>query len=127
MNDLVQFFLTHREVLLAWVFWPAVSAAISLAFKKRSPAEWHAWAQQWPALAFLVEFARTNGLDLAKNLLLVQRYANRKAGKLPEDVWADLPVPPSVKRVLRDEKLLGELVRLIEAKTNPRGEVKLLD
>ncbi len=127
MDALLRFFLTHREVLLAWVFWPALTAAISLAFKKRTPAEWHAWAQQWPALAYIVEFAKANGLDISKNLLLVQRYAQRKSGKLPEDVWADLPVPPIVKQVLRDEKLRGELIRLVEAKTNPRGEVNLLD
>lgn len=127
MNDLVQFFLTHREVLLAWVFWPALSAAISLAFRKRTPAQWHAWAQQRPKLAYLVEFAKTNGLDLSKNLLLLQRLAQRRAGKLPDEVWAALPVPPAVKRVLQDERLRRELMTLIEAKTDANGEVKLLD
>jgi hypothetical protein len=127
MNALLQFFLTHHEVLLAWVFWPALSAVISLAFRKRTPAQWHAWAQQRPKLAYLVEFAKTNGLDISKNLLLLQRLAQRRAGKLPDEVWAALPVSPAVKRVLQDEKLRGDLMSLIESKTDEKGEVKLLD
>ena len=127
MDALLRFFLTHHEVLLAWIFWPALSAAISLAFRKRSPAQWNEWAKQRPKLAYLVEFAKTNGFDISKNLLLLRRLADRRAGKLPDEVWAALPVPPAVKRVLQDEKTRRDLMSLIEAKTDENGEVKLLD
>jgi len=107
-------------ILIAYVFWPFVSAIITLAFRKRTPEEWEAWALKKPGLALLVEMCKANGFDIGKNLKLVQRYAQRQSGRLPEDLWDKLPVSPNLRLALRNP----EMRRLLESMVagGARGE-----
>lgn len=107
------FFVAHQQTLMALLFWPAVSAFINYGFHKKTPQEWETWAIKRPVGAFFVEMCRANGIDVTKNLLLLQRLAARRAGKLPEDAWARLPLPPALAEALKDPILRDQLARLI--------------
>lgn len=100
---------------LAYVVWPLVSAIITLAFRKRTPEEWEAWALKKPGLALLVEMCKANGFDIGKNLLLVQRYAQRQSGKFPADLWDKLPVSPNLRTALRNPEMRRILESMVTA------------
>lgn len=92
----------YKPLLMPFVVWPLISAAINFAFYKRTPAQWEAWALKRPVLAFFVELCRVNGWDITKNLKLMQRLAARRAGQLPVDGWDRLPLSPELKEGLQD-------------------------
>ena len=109
--------LPYLPLLMPLVGWPLISALINLAFHKKTPSEWEAWALRKPGLAFFVELSRANGWDIAKNLRLVQRFAARRSGQVPEDVLERLPVSPAVRAALRDPHLRGALEAFVTART----------
>lgn len=105
---------------ISYLFWPFVSAIITLAFRKRTPEEWEAWALKKPLLALFVEMCKANGFDIGKNLVLFQRFAKRQSGKLPEDLWARLPVSPNLRLALRNPEMRRILEQMVAG--GVRGE-----
>lgn len=113
----------YLPLFMPFVGWPLVSALINLAFYKRTPAEWEAWALKKPVLAFLVELCRANGWDIAKNARVLQRFAARRSGQVPEEGWDRLPLSPAVKAALQDPALRGALEEFVAARLAPRETV----
>lgn len=104
LTQLLAFYHAH-EAWLNLLFWPLATAALSLLFKKKSPEEWEAWALRKPVAAFFLELLRAVGVDPIKLLLVFQRYAARRAQKLPDDMFDRLPVSPALREALRDPKI----------------------
>ena len=110
MKSLIDILYPHRE----WLFWAATCAALNYLFRKKSPEAWEAWALKKPVLAFIIELLRAFGIDPKKMAVAWKRFADRKAGNVPEDLWDGLPISPTLKGALRDpakrallEELLG--------------------
>jgi len=111
-------------LFLAYVFWPFISAIITLAFRKRSPEEWETWALSKPGLALVVEMCKANGWNIGKNLQILQRYAQRRAGQLPDDIWGRLPVSPNLRKALADPQMRAALEAFTAG--GVRGELTML-
>ena len=97
------------KVLEALVLWPILSGVLTLFARRNNPAEWETWALKNPKKAALVEFARTNGPDFLKNPVVLQRYAARKAGKIPMDALEKIPLPAQLREALKNP-LMHEVV-----------------
>jgi hypothetical protein len=108
--------LPYLPLIMPLLGWPLLSALINLAFHRKTAAEWEAWALRKPGLAFFVELSRANGWDIGKNLRLIQRFAARRAGRVPDDAWDRLPVSPAVRTALRDPHLRGALESFLSSR-----------
>lgn len=126
LDAVVVFLVQHQSILLGLVFWPLLTAVMNIMLRKKSAAEWEAWAMSKPALALLVEMLRALGLDPAKLLLAFQRFAQRRAGVIPADAVRASGLPPSVQRALLDPEMVQAFHAVVETmeamkKTPPTG------
>lgn len=112
----------YLPLVMPLAVWPLISALINYAFYKKTPAEWEAWAMRKPLLAFLVELCRANGWDITKNAKVLQRYAARRAGQLPEEGWDRLPISPAMKAALQNPATRGILEGLLTSRTSERPQ-----
>lgn len=113
----------YLPLFMPLVGWPLVSALINYLFYKKTPAEWEAWALKKPVLAFLVELCRANGWNITKNAQIIQRYAARRAGQVPEDAWAALPLSVPLKMALRNPATRELLEQFLSQRADYRGTV----
>lgn len=97
-----------------WLFWPIVSATLAVLSRKKTAQEWEAWALKSPVLAFLIEVARAAGLDLVKIFGAFKRYADRRAGAIPSEIWERLPVSNALKAHLADPVKRRQLEALVQ-------------
>lgn len=103
-------------LFMALIGWPFISALLNVLMRKKTAEEWEAWALQRPFTALLVELARVYGVDLKKQAVVLQRYAERKAGKIPEDALASgtTAVPASIAAILADPQKRALLEKAAE-------------
>lgn len=101
-DAIVAFVIQHKSILLGLIFWPLITAVMNVMLRKKTAEEWEAWAMAKPALAFVVEVLRAAGLDPAKLLVAFQRYAQRRAGVVPEDAIRASKLPPVIQKALLD-------------------------
>jgi hypothetical protein len=113
MTKYLTFVLSHYDVIMGFLFWPSITALLTLAFKKHTAAEWEAWAMKNPFGAFIVEFCKANGFDIGKNALLLERFAARRSGKVPADIWDKLPVSPVLRDALKNPDVQAQFTRLL--------------
>ncbi len=102
MSTILPTVLTFLTQNWQWLFWPLVSATLAVLSRKKTAQEWEAWALKSPVLAFLIEVARAAGLDPVKMLSAFKRYADRRAGAIPNEIWERLPVSNALKAHLAD-------------------------
>lgn len=96
---------------MAFVVWPLCTAILTLATRKRTPAEWEAWAMSKPGLALVVELLRAMGVNTPQLMIVAQRYAQRQSGVIPDGALEASTLPPGLKRILTNPQLLA----LVEA------------
>jgi hypothetical protein len=114
LKTLLFWCLSHWEV---W-FWPVLTAALTFAVKRKYPERWEAWALKWPLGAALIEFMRAFGFDSQKGPVILQRYAMRRAGMVPDDAFRTIPIPDKVKRALLDPATRHRLLIAAEVLLN---------
>lgn len=101
-------------ILEALILWPLLSGVLGIFARRNNPAEWETWALKHPYAAVAVEFARTNGPDVLKNPTVLQRYAARKAGKIPMDALEKIPLPQHLREALKNpvmRNVVAEMLR----------------
>lgn len=109
MNALSAFLAHNWE----WVFWALVCAGLNYLSRKKTSEEWEAWALRQPLLALGAELLRAVGIDPKKVPVALKRYAERRAGRVPEDLWDKAPVSPALRDVLRDPQKRARLETLL--------------
>lgn len=95
------------------LFWFVLAALLNHLSRMKSAEEWEAWALRKPLLALGADLLRAVGADPKKIFAALTRYADRRAGKLPEDLWARLPVSDELKNLLKDPARRAELTNLL--------------
>ena len=117
--------LQYKPALLlfmAVIGWPLISATLNIMLRKKTPEEWETWALSKPLSALGVELMRALGFDLKKALVAFQRYAQRKAGQIPEDAAAIPGLPPVIVSLLNDPaklRMLEQAAQTIAASRAP--------
>jgi hypothetical protein len=105
MRSIVAFYASHEllfSLVGAFLVWPLITAAINYALKRKSPEEWEKWAMARPLAAFCIDVLRASGVEPFKILQAFQRFAARKAGKIPSDTWERLPIDPELRKALSE-------------------------
>lgn len=106
-----------------WILAGVVSAVLNTLSRKKTADEWEAWALRQPALALVAEIVRAVGADPKKVLIAIKRYADRRVGVIPADIWTSLPVSPGLQSALRDPAKRAQIENLfveIRAEEAPR-------
>lgn len=114
MKTLLPAIITFLTQNWQWLFWPIVSATLAVLSRKKTAQEWETWALKSPVLAFLIEVARAAGLDPIKVLSAFKRYADRRAGAIPSEIWERLPVSNALKAHLADPAKRRQLEALVQ-------------
>lgn len=112
-QHLVHWLIANAPVLV----WPVATALLSVAIKRGLPEKWEAWALKYPKLAFCLELMKAWGWDLPKTAVLAQRYAQRRAGQVPEDAYNLSTLPEPLKRALQDPAMQKKLEELVASWT----------
>lgn len=110
MNPIIAFLTQNWQ----WLFWPIVSATLAVLSRKKTAQEWETWALKSPVLAFLIEIARAAGFDIVKMMSAFKRYADRRAGAIPNEIWERLPVSNALKAHLADPAKRRQLEALVQ-------------
>lgn len=121
MSTILPTVLTFLTQNWQWLFWPLASATLAVLSRKKTAQEWETWALKSPVLAFLIEVARAAGFDIVKMFSAFKRYADRRAGAIPSEIWERLPVSNGLKAHLADPVKRRQLEALVQefAQTTP--------
>lgn len=111
----LMFVVQHYEWILSMLLYPVLTAVMTVAFRKRTPEEWEAWALTKPFLALVIETMKATGLHPAGLLKAVFNFTQRRAGKVPATALRVASLPEPLRTALANplmHAILAEAARL---------------